>query len=174
MAEEIKLVADFWPSVVNNPNSYEDIWDQTNDLFLPRGLVFPDSLCSEIYFCCREPIPADVNAVPAGKLWIGWLTLSTDVALVVEWDWALTAFNPATPDSWDPAAWGITGAPTQASAGASKENTCVCSLAAYAASLVAGRVIAGRIKRDATPGHATDTLTSSAMIDSIIFVADKT
>lgn len=172
MAEELKVGCDMWLAPEATNEAYYDVPDQTNDYFNPAGISIADGAVGRIQFRTATPVPADVNATPAGKLWIYWTTSSSDTTSYVHYVWLVRDIADATesldPDSGD---FEDSSSSQSTSAGAGLLNKTVITLSG--SDLTAGKTLIGRIVRDASAGNASDTLAATVTVLCIVLVMDQ-
>jgi hypothetical protein len=172
LAEELKIACDMWLAPESTNEAYYDVPDQTNDYFNPAGITVADGAVGRIQFRTATPVPADVNATPAGKLWVYWTTASSDTTSFMHLVWLVRDIADAT-ESLDPASGDFedSSSSQSTSGGAGLLNKTVITLSG--SDLTSGKMLIGRLVRDASAGNSSDTLAAATTFIAIVLVMDQ-
>ncbi len=94
MSEKILIPFDLYPQEYNNANC---VWSQLNispNTHSPGGWLFRNGETADLNGSLAVPIPGFVNATPAGKLRIRWVTSSSDTSTTVTFTVKLESISP--------------------------------------------------------------------------------
>jgi hypothetical protein len=165
VAGEIVIPCKLWIHRVTNPlATYTHLANA--GAHTPDGILLPNAGAANVNGRLTTPVPADINATPAGKLKLRWATASADVSGTARFSIAvfdLTVNTTSTASAADE-----TLVVTDASNGQYVENECEVSLSAT--TQTAGKDIRFCIARD--PAHGSDTLAADIVLMDVLYVAD--
>lgn len=166
MAAEIQIPCKLWiHRVVNTRATYAHL--ANGGAHTPDGILMPNAGAADVNGRTSVPIPADINATPAGKIKIRWATTSTDTSGTARF--SVAVFDVALNTTSTAASADETLTVTDASNGQYIENECEVSLSAT--TQTSGRGIRFVITRD--PAHGSDTLAADVVITDVLYVADR-
>lgn len=166
MAGEIQVPCKLWiHRAINTRATYAHLVNA--GIHTPDGILMPNAGAADVNGRTSVPVPADINATPAGKIKIRWATTSADTSGTARF--SVAVFDVTLNTTSTASAADETLTVTDASNGQYVENECEVSLSATAQS--AGRVIRFVITRD--PSHGSDTLAADVVITDVLYVADK-
>lgn len=170
MAEELKITMSAWPDRVTNANAVFTHVAGSNAIHKPKGWLMSYQEACDLQIDGVIPVQTNVAGSPNAKLRIQWITASTDTTSTVRFIVGLFDAQPDT-TSLDPSSFDDSVNADDVSNGAYVLNEIDATISTT--SIVSGRDIRGRIRRDAV-GEATDTLAADVYIVGIFLVADKT
>lgn len=169
MAGEIIIPISICPHPSQDANGYPIRVSGANNVNMPRAWAMPDTVAVNYQGQLAFPIPSWVNAVPAAKVYLRWLTRSADVANATKFFVYVKDIQPETEDT-DFASWDDSLTVLDTSTGAGEVNECFVSIST--AAVVSGRELYFRIRRN-KPGDAADQLSAVTYMLKAWLIADK-
>jgi hypothetical protein len=166
MAGEIQVPCKLWiHRVVNTRATYTHL--ANGGAHTPDGILLPNAGAADVNGRTSVPVPADINATPAGKIKLRWVTASADTSSTVRF--SVAVFDVTLNTTSTASAADETLTVTDASNGQYVENECEVSLSATTQS--AGLGIRFVVTRD--PANGSDTLAADIIITDVLYVADR-
>lgn len=167
MAGEIQIALKLYPQRTTNPNASWDQLTQSTNAHQAGGWRFKNGEVADLNATLSQPIPTSINATPAAKVKLHWVT---DSATGNDVKWFVYVVDRVyNTDTTDPAAWDDSLTVVDTNLGSYVEHECEVSITT--AMIAAGRNVRLLIRRDSTDG--ADTLAADVLLTDAILVADE-